>query len=460
MSIRRLDLDRWGLPAILAAGAVLVGVVAGYEPKLAIAVSFGIAFVVLTMSDLTAGLVSFAALSTIDFASASGSFSVTKLLGFLLAASWLAAVTTRPSARQDFLRIHPFLSALLGLFLAWSVVSLLWAEDAGATLVSAQRWGLNFVLFLIVFTAVQRKEHAIWVGYGFLAGAAAVAIYGLISPPNPAAEGRLEGGNLDPNQLAAVLVAGIIVGLGLFAAARRKPLARGAVLAGVGFCTITTMLTASRGGLIALAVALVATVILVRGWRLYAVIAALAIAFTGYYYYATVASPQTRERILTTTEGEQLQLQGRTTIWHVGWRTFLANPVVGVGDGNFGVSSRHYLLEPGAVARSDQILRETPAAHNAYLQVAAELGVIGEVLFTGVIVVCLASALLASRDFHRTGDQNMAVYSSALAVATIGFLAACFFISEEQSKQLWLLLALAPALRSIAKAQVDSVAKS
>jgi putative inorganic carbon (HCO3(-)) transporter len=452
----RLDWSRWGLALTMAGAAGAVGLLAGSDPRLAIAASLGIAFVVLTMADLTAGVASFAALSTVDFASsASGAFSITKLFGLLLAASWLAVITTRPTARQDFLRIHPYISALVGLFLAWAMVSFLWAEDPGESFASVQRWALNIVLLLIVFTAVQKKSDAFAVGYGFLAGAVGVAIYGLISPPNPAAEGRLEGGSLDPNQLAAVCVAGIILGLGLAVAAKGRPVARGAALVGVAFCTVTTMLTASRGGLIALSVALIATIIFVKRWRVQAIIAAVVIAFAGYYYFATLASPEARDRVLSTTQGQERVLEGRTTIWHVGWRTFTANPVIGVGDGNFGVSFRHYLLEPGAVGRSDQVFKQT-VAHNSYLQVGAELGVVGASLFIGVLLSCIGSALLAARDFDRGGDRSMAIYAATLAVAIMGYLTAIFFISQEQSKQLWLLLALAPALRSIAKTSVET----
>ena len=335
----RLDWSRWGLALTMAGAACAVGLLAGYDPGLAIVASLGIAFVILTVADLTIGLVSFAAISTVDYASsASGSFSVTKLLGLLLAASWLAVITTRPTARTDFIRTHPYLFGLIGLFLTWALVSFVWAEDAGASLASTQRWALNFVLFLIVFTAVRTPQQARWVGYSFLAGAAVVAVIGLANGPDPSGEGRLATAGLDPNELAAILVAGIVLGLGLAAAARGRLATRCATVILVAVCTSTLMLTASRGGLIALTVAMLAGLLMAKHWRIQIALAALAIALTGYYYFATVATPEARERLVSTTAGEQRVLQGRTTIWHVGWRTFEANPVVGVGDGNFGVS--------------------------------------------------------------------------------------------------------------------------
>ncbi len=59
------------------------------------------------------------------------------------------------------------------------------------------------------------------------------------------------------------------------------------------------------------------------------------------------------------------------------WRSVEANPAEGLGAGNFAVSSKHYLLEPGALARSDEIIDEPKVAHNSYLGVLAELGMVG-----------------------------------------------------------------------------------
>ncbi|MEA2375012.1 MAG: hypothetical protein QOD53_1475, partial [Thermoleophilaceae bacterium] len=82
----------------------------------------------------------------------------------------------------------------------------------------------------------------------------------------------------------------------------------------------------------------------------------------------------------------------------------------------------------------------------------AELGVVGAVLFISIILFSLRCILRAARLFSRAGEVSMELMSRALLVALSGVLAADFFISEEFSKQLWLLLGLGPALLGIAKA--------
>ena len=71
-------------------------------------------------------------------------------------------------------------------------------------------------------------------------------------------------------------------------------------------------------------------------------------------------------------------------------------------------------------------------------------------LFFAIIGFSLLCILRAARIFERLGEAPMELMSRALLVALCGVLAADFFISEEFSKQLWLLLGLGPALLAIA----------
>ena len=56
-------------------------------------------------------------------------------------------------------------------------------------------------------------------------------------------------------------------------------------------------------------------------------------------YFAAVARVDQRDRVTTVNGGS-----GRSDIWKVGWRMVEDKPVIGVGSGNFNVSSIHYLL--------------------------------------------------------------------------------------------------------------------
>ena len=343
---------------------------------------------------------------------------------------------------------HPTFTFVLVVFVALAATSLTWAESPGEGTTPLLRYALNLILFLIVFTAVRTPRHFKWAIGAYVAGAALAAGYGVLNPPQNVAYydvTRVSGTIGDPNELAAILVGGTILAAGLAASLRRAPILRLSALLASLLCAGGIFLSLSRGGLVALAFALVASVVVAGRWRMQAITLAVVIAIAGFGYFAFFAGPDAVNRVTSFGQGT-----GRADIWTVGWRMVQAHPVLGVGVGNYRVSSVHYLLQPGALKRDEFILDTPKVAHNTYLQVLAELGIVGLVLFTSIILFSLGCILRAAHAFARLKDHSMELMSRALLVALSGVLAADFFISEEFSKQLWLLLGLGPALLAIA----------
>lgn len=451
----RLGVLRLIPAAGVAAVCAGVGALAGVDPSLAIVAALGVAFVLVTFADLTAGLVILILVVFLERVPLAGPvLSFTKIAGLLLALSWLARLATAGEGRRAaFFSAHPVASYVLVLFLAWAAISTSWAESSGDAFLDLSRYVLNAALFVIVFTAVQNRSQAGWVLGAFIAGAAATSVYGLVLRPAPEPEEALRFTSTieDPNVLAAALVAGLTLALGALLALRRSPGLRLAAAGAAALCLVTFLLTGSRGGLVALGVALVSAVVLAGRWRVQAAAMALVVVLSAAVYVAAYAPPQIRDRIAETTKGETRAIEGRTTIWEVGWRMVEDNPVAGVGVGSFQPASAHYVLEPGEAPRSDLVVDRPPVAHNTYLHVLAELGVIGAALFLGIIGFSLRCAARAVRGFREAGDFRMEIIARALIVAVAGVLAADFFISEQFSKNLWLLLGLCPSLLAIAQ---------
>src|SRR2546427_8608897 len=107
-----------------------IGVLAGVNPKLAIAAAIGLGFAALVLANITLGLCFFAVISFLEVLSSS--YGITKLVGFLLVISWLAVVTTRSDAQNDFISAHPGIPYVLALFVGWSTASVLWAANVPA----------------------------------------------------------------------------------------------------------------------------------------------------------------------------------------------------------------------------------------------------------------------------------------------------------------------------------------
>jgi putative inorganic carbon (HCO3(-)) transporter len=436
----------FGASGLLAAA---LGLLAGLDARLAISAALGIAFTLIALADLTTGLALFTFLGFVvvlpNFAGQT--LSVIKIAALPLLISWLAAVTRDHSGRKTLVTVHPALSLAMLMFVAWAALSLLWGESSEAVVTSVFRYALAIVLVFVVFTAVQSERDVSKIAIAMALGAVAAAVYGFL---HPAAAGfgqleRLSGTLGNPNQLAAALVVGIALSGGL-AVAARGPIERLAASAAVGLCLVGILLTGSRGGLIALGTMLVATVALAKGRRLLLTILTLIAVLIGVGYIVMAAPKQSRERFVHPGNGT-----GRTDIWTVGGRMVAAEPALGVGSGNFTVSSIHYLLQPGALEHSEYIADTPTVAQNMYLEVLAELGIPGVTLFLSVIIFCLGCMLAALSKFRALEKRRLATLTIAISAALIGLLAADIFSSEEYARNLWLLLGLGPALLAIAK---------
>jgi O-antigen ligase len=433
------------LAGALLTSALLVGLLAGYSPPLAIALTLGVVFVVLTLGNLTAGVCIFAVLSFLDTAlPVQGTLSAPKLLGLMLMLSWLALVTAGEREHRERIFSHPGFLFVLVLFVGWTLLSATWADHPGAALEAFTRYLPNAMLFLIVFAAVRTRDQLLWVVGAFVVGAFLSGVYGIIVPPPPQDLGRLAGAGGDPNETAAALVAAAAIAIALAVSWRDKPFMRVVAIVVAPLCAFASLLTLSRGGLVAFAAALIAAVLMAGRRRPQMMLLAGVSAALVVGYFAFFAPASAVERVTEVHGGT-----GRTDIWKVGLRMVQGAPLQGIGAGNFPIVSIHYLLEPGALLRDDFIVQTPKVAHNTYLEVLAELGVVGLTLFLIVVFFAIGCAVRAARYAAEVKDREIDILARALVVALASLLAANFFISREYSKQLWLLFALGPVMLEI-----------
>ncbi len=442
------DTPRWFIPTALTTLATIIGILAGLEPKLAIVASLAVAYLLIVIADLSLGIVFFALFTFLDLLPGlSSAVSFTKLAGLVLVVSWLAVRATRAGSRSTFWAEHPVICWSALAFLAWGAFSIVYAESTSVTISAVYRYGLNFLLLPIIFAGIRDVKDARRVIAAFIVGATISAAYGVVTQPS-ASSGldRLSGTFGDPNELAAVLVAGLVLAGGMAADRSRDALVRGLFIGGAAACFFGVMLTVSRGGLISLGAAMIAAIILGNRARGRLIFVAVLTVLAALAYFSAFAPRTAVDRISNADGGS-----GRTSIWKVAERVVRSKPVTGLGMGNFQVASIHFLLQPGALPRSDLIVDRPSVVHNMYLEVAAEDGIPGLVLFLVIVGGCLGASIRASRNFARRRERGSEVLALSVAVAVIAVLAADFFLSNEFSKQLWLLLGLGPALQSVSR---------
>lgn len=122
----------------------------------------------------------------------------------------------------------------------------------------------------------------------------------------------------------------------------------------------------------------------------------------------------------------------RLQIIEAGWEMIKNNPVIGVGPGMFKIKTYAY-FESHDMARM---------AHNSYLEVAAEFGVLGILAY---LYLCYSSIRQLNSGLRAALEKNerMAVIIRALLVAAIGYFFGAIFLSVEYEKVLWLTISIA-----------------
>lgn len=151
----------------------------------------------------------------------------------------------------------------------------------------------------------------------------------------------------------------------------------------------TVLLTASRGATLASAVAL--AIVPLSQARLTGR-QRVAIILTGVLLIGSALAfvPSTSwERLSTTPNAlEHSTLTGRTVIWKAGWEIFRQHPFIGIGSNAFRVVVSRVLEEP---IRLDDPDSSAPPAHNTFLSVLVEQGVIGFAIFCALLfAMCLS----------------------------------------------------------------------
>jgi len=329
------------------------------------------------------------------------------------------------------------LIGILGLALI-TVPTSIWPSHSIGYIVDA--FGKNVLFVYLVLQAVRTDRGARVIGAMLVAGSslmslAVVAHLGpLVTYKND--PGRLAvGASYDPNDMALLLV--ITIPFAFFMIGSCRLASKALLVAAIGLMLAGLALTESRGGFLGLCA--IGVLMFLIGSRQARRVTLLAGGVSVLVF--TFAAPRSFwDRISTiyNYEGDYNLREegGRIAVWKAGLQMIEANPITGVGIACFPV-------EHGALSGS----RLQMAAHNSLIQITAELGVAGLILFVGIISLSILRARRI-RIEARQGEteSNLLWFASAVEVAFVGFAVSGFFLSHAYSPIFCFLTGMAGAL--------------
>lgn len=264
---------------------------------------------------------------------------------------------------------------------------------------------------------------------------------------------RLGGPIGEKNYYAQIML--VLVPLGLFQLqSERSKLLR--FLAGLATMAILTgvALTFSRG----VAVGFVVMLLVMIVWRyiklqqVVFVLVGVFLLFQLFPQYGIRLS--SLQPLLAITEDDSAGIsgadgstQGRIGEMLAAGLVFLDHPVIGVGPGQFNSYYPEYAERVGL-----RIHTGTRAAHNLFLGIAADHGLLGLFLFLLIVIVSLRNLEKVRRQMIQT-QPYVSNIATAFSLALICYLATGIFLTFAYERYFWLLLGLADALHLSANRQ-------
>lgn len=353
------------------------------------------------------------------------------------------------------------------LFTAWCALTFLWAKDP-SLVASELTIGIPLLMLVVLVAMIPATRSDLeFVRDAVVASGIAVGGWAAVLTVKGGAyqvhalssRFSLSAAHSDPNQLAATLLLPLALSIDLALTGRNPGSPRWRAAFGPVGAVMTAfaiVLSGSRGGSVAAVVTVIATLVLFarrRPWQRYrvrqalrgtasaililVVLGAALVALFPSSRIATVFSAAPVQRLFDTQSSS-----GRAEIWTTGALACERYCVGGVGMGNFPIAYEQAV----AFSNVTRNVGTTRPAHDLYLEIGVETGVLGLGLFW-------LAVFAEWRTIRLRGSFPVA---AGLAATLIGFLLADVFEGFLWFKHAWLPFMLIRLLESAADGEAES----
>lgn len=357
-----------------------------------------------------------------------------KLVGFALAIVWIASLAERRRMRQP----EAFQKALF-LYVVWTGITFFWSIDTSNSVSGFLTNAQLFVLALIVWDLFDSRRAVESALQAYVLGAfvtcGSIIVNYLQAPPArfPLHE-RINALGFETDGIALIVAtagpAAWYLATGPTSGQRAR-LFRAINYAYLPVGMYALILTGTRGATLAS----IPTVLFIL-WSLLRVSNTTRALAAGFVIAAVVTlvgfTPRGQlDRLSTSVTATELgqqggALSGRWSIWSASVHAFLGRPIGGVG------LDAHRAAVTAQLGETRTFRKSEKEAHNAYLSVLTETGIVGFALFLNVLFRVFARV-------RRLRGWDLWFWSAQLGVLAID----AFSLSIEDRKAVWLLLALA-----------------
>jgi putative inorganic carbon (HCO3(-)) transporter len=364
--------------------------------------------------------------------------NLNRTLSVLALATWLVALLARRNRVQ-----WPLAATFMLGFLAWSAVTLTWTDNVSRGTTTLQTYALRLIVFLFLIPNEIRTRRAMagLMSTLALSGWALVLVsVGTILVKGYAPGTRLDvlGENENNLGILALLTMLGVLWLAIEPGRRHAILWKSLALIFVAAAVGLVAASGSRGSAISLVITLLAFC-LWRPTRPWGVVGLLIVAVGALLVPFVFSTTLERFGIV---RGDTL-LGGREALWQAAWQLILDHPWGGVGIGN-----ARFAVMPYALRVRSLLGYEWAAVHNPVLTVWAETGIVGILLYLGVLGSALWSFARGYRQHRQSGTRLLTPYFALLSCVFLGYMASWIKgggIESDSSYFLLLALLLVPS---------------
>lgn len=328
---------------------------------------------------------------------------------------------------------------LLALYVAWNAVSMGWALDIKAAQHECTTLVAAWLFAWMIWQAGDSEKNILWMFGSYLLGCCVSLGDMLVNYRENRATYytslemvRYSGGNLNENSFAAMLA--VSVPVAVYLSGRLPPksrVLRNALLVYVVAAGLGVFLSGSRTGALALGAAFLMMVAQAPRKHKTVLVSLVAMAGATAYLVRLLVSPLIFERLAEGTGANTFAI--RKALWANGLEYWMEHPLLGCGVNNF-------------VAVVSSRIGDIHVAHNTFISVLVETGIVGALLLAAVWIGLVRSAL------RLAGQMDRQLWLAIFAVWAIHASAG----SVEYFKSTWLIYGLAMAHCSLARRQAGA----